>query len=87
VPYLRILVPGLVMLLGFVGIVELLSFLTIGMAEGKQLILLGHPIDVVSPVPWLVSAACLLGGCVWLTIEARLFKPVWDGLMEAARSR
>src|SRR5262249_2637746 len=40
-PYLRILVPGLVMLFGFVGLVELLSFLTIGMAQGKRLSLLG----------------------------------------------
>jgi branched-chain amino acid transport system permease protein len=87
VPYLRLLVPGLVTLVGFVGIVELLSFLTIGMAEGKQLVLLYHPIDIFSATPWLVSATCMIGGCIWLTIEARLFKPVWDSLMEAARPR
>jgi branched-chain amino acid transport system permease protein len=86
-PYLRILLPGLIMVLGFVGMVELLSFLTIGMAEGKQLVLLGRGIDIFSPVPWVVSLLCLAGGCLWLAIEARDFKRVWDGLMEGARRR
>ena len=40
-PYLRILVPGLIVLFGFVGLVELVSFLTIGMAQGKRLALFG----------------------------------------------
>ncbi|HEY7580300.1 MAG TPA: branched-chain amino acid ABC transporter permease [Acetobacteraceae bacterium] len=83
-PYLRILLPGLVMVLGFVGMVELLSFLTIGMAEGKQLALLGRSIDIFSATPWLVSLLCLSGGCVWLAIEARHFKRIWDGLMAIA---
>ena len=46
VPYLRILLPGLVVLFGFVGVVELLSFLTIGMAQGKRLELFGQAIDI-----------------------------------------
>ncbi len=33
------------MVLGFVGIVELASFLTIGAAQGKMLVLFGHKID------------------------------------------
>ncbi len=86
-PYLRILVPGLIMLLGFVGMVELLSFLTIGMAEGKQLSLLGHAIDIFSVMPWLISLACLLAGGAWLAVEARHFRRIWSGLIEVARSR
>jgi len=84
-PYLRILVPGLVMLFGFVGMVELLSFLTIGKAEGKHLALFGRTIDISSASPWLVSLTCLLAGGAWLAIEARRFKRVWDGLIEIAR--
>ena len=34
------------MVLGFVGLVELLSFLTIGAAQGKTLVLFGNTIDV-----------------------------------------
>ena len=45
-PYLRVLVPGLIVLFGFVGLVELLSFLTIGKAQGKRLELFGQPIDI-----------------------------------------
>jgi branched-chain amino acid transport system permease protein len=86
-PYLRIAVPGLIVLFGFVGVVELLSFLTIGMAQGKRLALFGVALDIFSPVSWLVAFACLLGGGLWLSIEARYFKRVWDGLIEASRSR
>jgi branched-chain amino acid transport system permease protein len=86
VPYIRILVPGLVMLFGFVAVVELLSFLTIGKAEGKHLSLFGRAIDVVSVVPWLVAFVCLLAGGIWLAVESRHFKRVWSGLIDAARS-
>jgi branched-chain amino acid transport system permease protein len=84
-PYLRILVPGLIVLLGFVGLVELTSFLTIGMAQGKHLELFGQAVDIYSPVPWLVTLSCLVAGGFWLLSEARRFKRVWDGLIEIAR--
>jgi branched-chain amino acid transport system permease protein len=81
VPYLRVAVPGLLMVLGFVGLVELTSFLTIGAAQGKTLVLFGQKIDVHATLPWLVAAVLLLGGVCWFRIEARLFRRVWDGLM------
>lgn len=83
-PYLRILIPGLLMLSGFVGIVELLSFLTIGMAEGKHLALFGHAIDATSAVPWLTSTACFVAGGIWLAVESRNFRRAWGGLIELA---
>lgn len=87
VPYLRVLVPGLVTVFGLVGVVELLSFLTIGRAEGKHLALFGTTIDASSVLPWLVSALSLLVGASWLRLESRHFKRVWDTLIELARSR
>jgi branched-chain amino acid transport system permease protein len=84
-PYVRIFVPGAFMLIGFVGLVELTSFLTIGMAQGKRLALFGHAIDIYSPVPWLVTLACLVVGGVGLSHESKRFKRVWDGLMDIAR--
>jgi branched-chain amino acid transport system permease protein len=81
VPYLRIIVPGLLLVFGFVGLVELTSFLTIGAAQGKTLVLYGHKIDVNSSMPWLISAASLLVGGAWLRIEARAFHRIWEGLM------
>ena len=36
-PYLRLLLPGLATVAGFVGFVELASFLTIGQAQGKRI--------------------------------------------------
>src|ERR1700712_4801987 len=69
VPYVRVLLPGIVMLLGFVGLVELTSFLTIGAAQGKTLILFGHKIDVHAGLPWLLATVFLLGGGLWLRFE------------------
>jgi branched-chain amino acid transport system permease protein len=81
VPYLRVMVPGLLMVLGFVGLVELTSFLTIGAAQGKTLVLFGHKIDVHAALPWSVATVGLLGGIAWLRIEARSFRQVWEKLM------
>jgi branched-chain amino acid transport system permease protein len=81
VPYVRVIVPGLVMVLGFVSVVELASFLTIGAAQGKTLVLFGSRIDVHATLPWLAAFICLIGGMLWFRIEARAFRRVWDGLM------
>src|SRR5262249_44728578 len=77
-PYLRLLVPGIAAIIGFVGMVELLSFLTIGAAAGKQLVLFGSPIDVSSATPWVVASVLLVAGSVWLRFEARYFARVWE---------
>jgi branched-chain amino acid transport system permease protein len=85
VPYLRILFSGFVALIGFVGSVELLSFLTIGMAQGKRLALFGQAIDASATLPWAAALGCLLAGGFWLAREFHAFKRVWDGLIEIAR--
>jgi branched-chain amino acid transport system permease protein len=86
VPYVRVLIPGLALVLGFVGLVELTSFLTIGAAQGKTLTLGGNKIDVHATLPWVISAVALIGGGAWLRIEARYFRRVWDGLMADLKS-
>src|SRR6201991_1032327 len=80
-PYLRVIVPGLLMVLGFVGFVELASFLTIGAAQGKVLVLFGNKIDIHATLPWLFATVFLLGGGVWLRLEAQSFRRVWESLM------
>jgi branched-chain amino acid transport system permease protein len=80
-PYLRVILPALLMVLGFVGFVELASFLTIGAAQGKTLVLFGNKIDEHAVAPWLIAFVCLIGGTFWFSIEARAFRRVWDGLM------
>ena len=81
VPYIRVLVPGILMVSGFVGLVELTSFLTIGAAQGKSLVLFGNKIDIHAMLPWLLATICLVGGGFWLRLEARSFRRVWEGLM------
>ncbi len=80
VPYLRLVIPGLAVIVGVVGMVELLSFLTIGAAQGKTLVLFGRTIDVNTAAPWIVAAICLIGGGMWLRLEGRAFHRVWDTL-------
>ena len=80
-PYLRVSVPGSLMVLGFVGLVELTSFLTIGAAQGKTLIPFGNRVDVHASLPWLIAIALLLGGGFWFLVEARAFHRVWERLM------
>jgi branched-chain amino acid transport system permease protein len=81
VPYVRVVVPGLLMVTGFVGLVELMSFLTIGAAQGKSLVLFGTKIDIHAVLPWLVATLSLLVGIFWLRREAQSFRRVWEGLM------
>jgi branched-chain amino acid transport system permease protein len=78
IPYLRLIVPSLAVVLGFVGVVELMSFLTIGAAQGKKLVLFAHPIDVHATLPWAISAASLILGTLWLRWEAAAFHRVWE---------
>ncbi len=81
-PYARLFVPGSAAVAGFVGLVELLSFLTIGAQQGKRMILFGSRIEVTSLVPWAVAAGLLLIGCVWLRAEWRRFAQIWESLIE-----
>jgi branched-chain amino acid transport system permease protein len=80
IPYIRLLPAGLATLIGFVGLVELMSFLTIGAAQGKKLVLLGAAINIHATTPWAISVGALILGGIWLNIEARRFQRIWDGL-------
>jgi branched-chain amino acid transport system permease protein len=82
VPYLRLLVPGFASIIGFVGLVELLSFLTIGAEQGKHLVLFGAPVDAASIVPWMIATALLVLGAVWLRKESRIFSRVWESVTD-----
>jgi branched-chain amino acid transport system permease protein len=86
-PYLRLLPAALATVAGFVGLIELLSFLTIGAEQGKHLMLFGSPIAISSATPWAVATGLLVVGGVWLRKEAHSFARVWatvtDDLREA----
>jgi branched-chain amino acid transport system permease protein len=85
VPYLRLSIPSLGVVLGIVGLVELMSFLTIGAAQGRKLVLFGGAIDVHATLPWAISAGALLLGGLWLRFEAAGFHRVWESLTSEAR--
>ncbi len=81
IPYLRMAVPGLIVLTGLVFLVEMLSFATIGAAEGKTFSLFGFAPNVYAPMPWIVALAGFAAGIVWLRLEGQRFFAVWDDLM------
>ena len=85
VPYLRILVPAVVSLAGFVLLVELASFTTIGASQGKEFKVVGYALDAGSPVPWICGAAILIVGGFWLKKASRGFASTWNALMEQAK--
>ncbi len=87
VPYVRMAIPALAVLFGFVGLVELASFATIGAAQGRKLAMFGTEIAAFTATPWLVSVACLVLGGIWLKLEASSFARVWDQVTEDIKLR
>jgi branched-chain amino acid transport system permease protein len=81
-PYSRLLPAGLATIIGFIGLVELLSFLTIGAEQGKHLALFGSPIDAGSVWPWTIATVLLVVGGIWLRKEARSFARVWEAVTD-----
>jgi branched-chain amino acid transport system permease protein len=87
VPYFRILVPGVLAVLGFVLLVELASFTTIGAAQGKDFKIGHYVVDPHTAFPWLLAAAALLGGAFWMRLESHFFRARWDALIADAKAK
>ena len=81
-PYVRILVPGALLLTGFVTLAELVSFTTIGASQNKKFQFGALVIDPATPVPWIAGAVALVAGALWLRREAGSFRRVWDSIMD-----
>ena len=81
-PYLRLVVPALLAILGFVLAVELCSFLTIGAAQGKSFTLSRITIDPRGAGAWLVAGLLLVGGGLWLRVAMRGFGVAWSAVTE-----
>lgn len=81
IPYLWLLAPGLMAAAGFIGLIEMLSFVTIGAAEGKTLTLFWLSPDVYTALPWVVALMLLVAGLAWLRLEAQRFRTVWNDLL------
>ena len=85
VPYARAAPAALLVLVGFVFLVELASFTTIGAAQGKKFTIMGNVIDTNAPAPWVIAIGCLVLGGLWLRREANNFRQRWDELIEGAK--
>lgn len=87
VPYLRLLVPALLCLAGFVLLVELASFTTIGASQGKEFRIAGVALQTGSPAPWAAGFILLLAGGWWLRAAFGGFAVTWNALMEEAKAK
>src|SRR5207244_6189771 len=67
--YAKAFPPALLLVLGFVLLVDLASFTTIGAAQGKTFSIAGRIIDTTAPMPWVVAIAALVLGGLWLRRE------------------
>jgi len=85
-PYARVLGPALIAVVGFVLLVELCSFLTIGAAQGKSFTLGALTIDPQRPTGWLVGAVLLAAGAGALWREGRRFRTAWEAVMEEIKA-
>ena len=85
-PYLKVFAFGLLVLTGFVMIVELLSFISIGKAQGKTLGFLGRPVDEASVLTWVVAIGLFGGGALGLRWQGLKLRRVWSGLMDELRA-
>ena len=87
VPYVRMAIPALAVLVGFIGLVELTNFITIGAAQGKKLVLFGSEVPAHTFMPWAFAAACLVVGGLWLKFEGANYLRVWDEITEDIKKR
>jgi branched-chain amino acid transport system permease protein len=85
-PYLRLLAPGLAVAVGFVLVVELCSFLTIGAAQGKTFTLSRITIEPHTPLPWAVAAVLLVGGGLWLRAAGGHFAAAWHAVIDEIKA-
>ncbi len=84
--YLLALAPGLVAFAGLSMVIEMSFQLTVNAADGPQMSFAHVPIDAVSPLPWLVAAALLVGGG-WLFRRAgRMALAAYDEALAASRT-
>ena len=85
-PYLRLLGPVLLVVVAFILIVELCSFLTIGAAQGKSFTI-GHlTIDPRGGLAWAVAGVLLAGGGFWLRSAMRGFAAAWQAVSEESKA-
>jgi branched-chain amino acid transport system permease protein len=82
VPYLRVLLPLLIGIAGFVTLVELCSLATIGAQRGKALHVFGRPLDPSLATPWVGAAVLLLIGGFLTHRAAHLFAKRWTAISE-----
>jgi branched-chain amino acid transport system permease protein len=82
VPYLRIMPPVLVGMVGFVGLVELTYSASIGKGQGKAPTLFNHTIDTSSLLPWVVPTMLLVFGTAVAASQRPAFMAAWAAVNE-----
>lgn len=87
VPYLMFIGALLVMLIGFIGLVELLIYQTSRLGAAHDLVIFGVAVDPSSFVPWLVYAAIMALGIFAIRKTFPIASGAWNTAIDAARAR
>jgi branched-chain amino acid transport system permease protein len=81
-PYVRVLVPGVLVVVGFVMLAELISYVTIGASQNKKLKVGALIIDPSTAGPWIFGLLALVLGGWWLKRESGSFSKVWNSTLD-----
>ena len=87
IPYLRIVTPAMIGIIGFVGLVELAYSVSIGKSQGKALTLFYHVIDTGTLLPWFATVMFFVLGVALAASQRGQFLNSWAALAEESRAK
>jgi len=87
VPYLLFIGSLVVMLLGFIGLIELLIYQTSRLGGGHGLTVYGIPMDPSNVVPWLSFAVVAAVGIVAIRKTYPMAAGAWNSAIDEIRAR
>jgi len=86
-PYVMGIASALVALVGVLGIIEMLYFLSADIITGDETVVFGFTVDTTSVVPWLAFAAIAAVGIVLCRMTFPRVGASWDHAITDARAR
>lgn len=87
VPYLLFIASLVVLLLGFIGLIELLFYQTSRLGEAHDLVVYGISMNPDSVVPWLAFAAVGVAGVIAIRKTYPMASGAWNSAVDQMRAR
>ena len=85
--YALAVIAGLIALAGLIGLVEIIYNIKTAAGSGAEMSLFGIKFDAANNLPWMISAALLIGGLLLLRGVAPRVRASWDDITLALRTK